>query len=430
MDRWSRRRLLKTGLAVGFCGLGGCGITNEPAASGSEPSARTAPGERTGTRTTETTRKNESSETRAPSETPETVYETAAFTVETVASGLGVPWALAFGPDGALYFTERPGRIGAVSPAGRVRTLERMPATEVGREGGVLGLDLHPGFPRPPFLYVYQTYGSGEGNEDLRNRILRYERTASGLRRRGTIVDGIPGYVRHNGGRLAFGPDGKLYATTGDTTEERLAQKRTSLAGKTLRMNPDGSVPSGNPFSGSLVWSLGHRNPQGLAFHHGSGTLFATEHGPEGHDELNRIDPGRNYGWPIVAGTSDRERFRGPILASGDTSWAPAGAIAYGGRAFPAWRGNLFFAALGYSPGEGRRCIHNVALGPGGGSGPPEVRDRTLLLSGEFGRLRAMTEGPDGAIYVTTSNRDGRGDPAPVDDRILRLRPNGQSSDA
>jgi aldose sugar dehydrogenase len=233
------------------------------------------------------------------------------------------------------------------------------------------------------------------------------------------LVDGIPGARNHNGGRIAFGPDGKLYATTGDAGRGELAQDTGSLAGKVLRMNPDGSVPDDNPLPGSLVYSYGHRNPQGLAWQPETGQLFAAEHGPSGEgglccrDEVNVIRPGANYGWPIVTGQGGDGRFVDPVAFSGtDTTWAPAGAAFYDGSDLAGWRGDLFFGAL-----RGQH-LHRLALG---GEDGLTVVEEEELFPGEYGRLRAVAMGPDGHLYVATSNRDGRGRPAPEDDRILRI---------
>ena len=317
---------------------------------------------------------------------------------EVVVRGLEVPWALAFAPDGRLYVTERPGRVRVVAEgrplADPVATLN---VATVG-EAGLMGLALDPAFAQTGFLYVCYTV-SARG--DLRNRIVRLtvrDDRASGER---ILLDDLPGASIHDGCRLKFGPDGKLYATAGDAAQPALAQRRDSPAGKILRLNPDGSVPADNPFPGSPVYSLGHRNPQGLAWSR-DGRLFAAEHGPSARDEVNAIRPGGNYGWPEVRGRADDPRFVDPVVESELQTWAPSG-IAFLGD-------DLFVAAL-----RGRRLLRiSGAL-----TGQPRV---STVLTG-WGRLRDVVVGPDGALYVTTSNHDGRGFPAPDDDRILRLRP-------
>lgn len=319
-------------------------------------------------------------------------------TAEVIARGLEVPWALAFAPDGRMFVTERPGRVRIVAEgrllADPVATLS---VAAVG-EGGLMGLALDPAFAQTGFVYVCHTLSKRDG---LVNRIVRLSVRDDRASSERVILDDLPGASIHDGCRLKFGPDGKLYATTGDAADPPLAQRRDALAGKILRLNPDGTVPDDNPFPRSPVYSLGHRNPQGLAWS-GEGRLFAAEHGSSAHDEVNEIRPGANYGWPEVRGRGGDPRFVDPVVESGTETWAPSG-IAFLGA-------DLFVAGL-----RGRRLLRITG-----------TRDRTArvstVLSG-WGRLREVVAGPDGALYVTTSNRDGRGFPAPDDDRILRLRP-------
>jgi glucose/arabinose dehydrogenase len=328
--------------------------------------------------------------------------------VAPYARGLEVPWAIAFAPDGRAFVTERPGRIrllrdGRLDP-NPVATLS---VAHVG-EGGLMGLALHPEFPRQPFVYVYYTY---EQN-GLRNRVERLREQDGRLVRDRVILDDIPGARIHDGGRILFGPDGMLYVGTGDAAERALAQDRQSLAGKILRLTPDGGVPPDNPFPGSPVYSLGHRNVQGLAWHPRTRRLYASEHGPSGelgraHDEVNLIRPGANYGWPEVLCGTPRPGFVDALACSGDETWAPAGAtfVTQG-----AWRGRLLVANL-------RGSHLRVFILNEDGTG---VERQERMLEG-FGRLRDVVAGPDGALYVLTSNRDGRGRPAADDDRILRV---------
>jgi glucose/arabinose dehydrogenase len=217
------------------------------------------------------------------------------------------------------------------------------------------------------------------------------------------LLDDMPGAWNHDGCRVKFGPDGKLYATMGDAADPPLAQRPDSPAGKILRLEADGAIPADNPFSGSPVWSLGHRNPQGLAWD-AAGRLYASEHGPSAHDEINRIEPGRNYGWPEVFGSATDARFVAPLLESGTDTWAPAGMAFLGGH--------LYVTGL-----RGQRLLR-VTLGPDGA-----VRTVAPMFSGSYGRLRDAVAGPDGALYLATSNRDGRGQPRPDDDRVLRVVP-------
>jgi glucose/arabinose dehydrogenase len=333
--------------------------------------------------------------------------------VETVVGGLQVPWEVEFAPDGRIFLTERPGRIRVV----RDGRLDPQPWAELAvahvGEGGLLGLALAPDFARSGALYAYHTYQDGGR---LWNRVVRMvERDGRGQVDR-VVLDRIPGAVVHDGGRIRFGPDGRLYVTTGDARQPALAQDRSSLAGKILRINPDGSIPPDNPFPGSPVYSLGHRNPQGLAWHPQARTLYAAEHGPSGdlglccRDEVNVIEPGANYGWPEASGRGGAPRFVDPIADSGPSdTWAPSGIVV---PARGPWAGSLLVAAL-----RGEHLRRLLLSGP-----------RFTLLVGqevyfrtELGRLRAVAEGPDGALYLLTNNTDGRGRPRPGDDRLLRV---------
>jgi len=318
--------------------------------------------------------------------------------VETVASNLEVPWGAEFAPDGTLYFTERPGRLHRLR-GGSVERLATLEDTAVVGEGGLLGLALHPSFPNPPVLFLYQTYERGG---DVRNRILRYRLSNGEARREGTLFDGIPGASIHDGGRLAFGPDGALYATCGDATDSNGAQDPSTLNGSVLRLNPDGTIPPDNPFD-DAVFTYGHRNPQGLAFHPETDELYSTEHGPDTDDEINLLEAGNNYGWPDVTGPSDDPAFTNPLAAYTPT-------IAPGSAAF--FEGAFYFGTL-----VGTH-LHRVTFGADGRS----VKRQERLFQDEFGRLRTVLAGADG-LYVTTSNRDGRGQPAAEDDRILRWNP-------
>jgi glucose/arabinose dehydrogenase len=235
-----------------------------------------------------------------------------------------------------------------------------------------------------------------------------------------TLLDDVPGGTNHDGSRLAFGPDGMLYMTTGDAGNARLAQDRSSLAGKILRLTPDGRPAPGNPF-GDAVWTLGHRNPQGLVFHPGTGVLYATEHGPNTDDEVNLIERGRNYGWPDVRGYCDsggeRDFCAANEVVEPVEAWTPtvavAGADFYDGDVFPEWRGSLLVTAL---RGE---SLFRLTLTSDGRRAASTER----LLEGELGRIRDVLVGPDGTVYLATSNRDGRGRPRGGDDRIVRLTP-------
>lgn len=341
--------------------------------------------------------------------------------VEVVASGLEVPWDMAFDRDGNLFFTERPGRVRLWRWGGEGRPvlLATLEDTAAVGEGGLLGLALHPRFPDEPFLYVYQTYRTAGR---IANRVLRFRFDAGGpsgprLLNPEVVLDGIPAAAIHDGGQLEFGPDGKLYVSTGDAGQPRRAQDPDSLHGKILRLNPDGSVPPDNPLgSDNPVYSLGHRNPEGLAFHPGTGALYAVEHGPDAWDEVNLIEPGTNYGWPVMVGP-DHDNYASPLRAY-DPIIAPATADFYTGP-IREWNGSLFFGTLGFSADSAGRHLHRIRFGPDGRT----VAEEEVLFRGGYGRIRAVKTGPDGCLYFGTSNRDGRGDPAPEDDRILRACP-------
>ena len=251
-------------------------------------------------------------------------------------------------------------------------------------------------------------------------RIVRYKDSSGSGVGPQTIFDRIPGSGVHDGGRIKFGPDGKFYVTTGDARNPSFAQDPESLAGKILRLNPDGSIPTDNPFPDSPVYSYGHRNPQGIDWHPLNGKLYETEDGPTGengrvaNDEVNLIEPGKNYGWPEIVGSSNDARFVNPVFNTGDNeTWAPSGCSFYTGNVFGQWKNSLFVATLRGSH------LHRFLFDPETG----HVRDSEYLLQASLGRLRDVVQGPDGLLYVLTSNRDGRGQLLPGDDKILRLAP-------
>lgn len=333
--------------------------------------------------------------------------------VETWVEGLEAPWSLVFLPDGRAMVSERPGRIRLVRQgrlaADPVITLD----VRQGGEGGLMGLALDPGFPGRPYLYAMHTHAAGG---EVGNRVVRLAVEGDRARFDRVILEGVPGARFHNGGRIAFGPDGMLYVGTGEIFDAARAQVPVDLGGKILRVTPDGAVPGDNPDPRSPVWSLGHRNVQGLAFHPESGDLFASEHGPSGEfglralDEVNVIRRGGNYGWPLAVGAPGDRRWIDPILVWPDEATPPAGA------AF--WQGGLFVATLR------SRALLRIALARDGGGNWRATAVERWFAEGSaqpFGRLRDAVAGPDGALYILTSNRDGRGRPRPGDDRILRL---------
>ncbi len=335
-------------------------------------------------------------------DTVDTTNSSSNDSIETVATDLRVPWGIAFLPSGDLLVTERPGTLRRIGE--RNRTYEIPQAMEYG-EGGLMGIELHPNFTENRKLYLYHTYETGGR---VRNKIVQYRLNGS-LHQRNVLLEGIPGAPYHDGGRLEFGPDGKLYATVGDATEAEKAQDPSTLHGTVLRLNPDGAIPDGNPFD-SVVYSYGHRNAQGLAWH--DGDLWITEHGRSGFrsglDELNLVRPGRNYGWPVIEGDEAKEGMEGPVVHSGpDVTWAPGSAAVV--------NDSLYFGGLrGKSLYEAHIANETIT-------------ELEAHFKGRFGRLRAVHVGPEGDLYVTTSNRDGRGDPRAADDKILRVDPSDLS---
>ena len=336
--------------------------------------------------------------------------------VEDFITGLDVPWEMAFAPDGRIFVTERQGKI-LVIEDGKLQDEPWMnlDVAEVG-EGGLLGLALDPEFGENHNVYVAYTYSTGVNK--LQNRLVKLrEDTATG---KGVmdkvLLDGAAGNVFHDGGRVKFGPDGKLYWTLGETGNPQLAQDLTSLNGKILRINPDGTIPDDNPFPGSFVFSYGHRNPQGLAWQPGTNRLYSTEHGPsggfygQGQDEVNYIEPGKNYGWPVIHGDQSQKGMVNPIIQSGGPeTWAPTGATFVTGGP---WDGSLLFTGL-----RGQ-ILYRLVLDE---NDPTKVITFGKYLVEQYGRLRDVVQGPDGALYILTNNTDGRGNPRPGDDRILRL---------
>jgi glucose/arabinose dehydrogenase len=357
--------------------------TNDDTEPGSAPTTRAPTGA--------------ASEPSTPTSTPSTATSTtlpgpvvpAAF--EDVATGFDVPWGLVFLPDGSALLSERDtARILSVSADGGVTEVGQVEGVQPGGEGGLLGLAVAPDSPET--VYAYFTAA-----ED--NRVVRMPYRGGALGAAEVVVDGIPKAGNHNGGRLAFGPDGKLYVSTGDASRPERAQDLDSLGGKILRLNPDGSIPADNPFDGSPVFSYGHRNVQGLAFDD-DGNLWASEFGQNTWDELNLIQAGQNYGWPVVEGVGGDDRFVDPVAQWSTDEASPSG-IAF-------VRDTVFMAAL-----RGER-LWQIPVQDGTAGSPAD------FAVGEFGRLRHAEVAPDGSLWVLTNNT-ARGTPREGDDRILRV---------
>jgi glucose/arabinose dehydrogenase len=311
----------------------------------------------------------------------------------TLATGLDTPWNIEFLPNGDALVSERDtGWITRVSRAGGKRRIDRVPGVRAGGEGGLLGLALHPDFASNRYVYAYFTSTTD-------NRVVRMTYTGAGLSVPEPILTGIPRNTFHNGGGLAFGAGGSLYVSTGDAGVRANAQRRDRLSGKILRITPEGDPAPGNPF-GNRVWTLGHRNPEGITFDRDR-RLWASEFGENTHDELNGIWRGHNYGWPRVEGKDGGGGFHDPLARGSPAECSPSGIAVARGRAWlGALRGQALWSVPLHGANRGRRSRHFFR---------------------RFGRIRAVAAAPDGSLWIGTSNRDGRGDPRTVDDRIVRI---------
>lgn len=340
------------------------------------------------------------------------------FRLETVASGLEVPWAFAWLPDGRMLLTERPGRVRIIAKGQlRAEPVYTVPDVEPSSESGLMDISLHPDFAANSFVYLAYAY-----NQDgKRVKVVRYKFAGDKFTEPKVVLEGVPGAPNHAGMRCDFGPDGKLYISAGDSTDWHLAQKPDSLAGKILRVNDDGTIPPDNPFVNQKnirpeIWATGVRNPQGLAWQPDTSLLFETEHGPSGFDgpgggdEVNIIEKGKNYGWPVIHHRDTKEGMESPLLEY-TPAVAPASGMFYKGSVFPDFKGNFFFGNL-----RGETIIRVILNGR-------NVVAQERLLEDKLGRIREVAEGPDGFIYFSTSNRDGRGSPADTDDRVIRMVP-------
>jgi glucose/arabinose dehydrogenase len=336
------------------------------------------------------------------------------YDVEAWVENLRIPWELVFLSENKALVTERSGEIRLIEKG----ILQEEPykiideVAHIG-EGGLMGLAKHPDYPDQKYLYVMHTYRE---NNAIFNRVVRYSDSGTTMEFDKIIVDKIPGSRVHNGGRIGFGPDGMLYICTGDTWQAEIAQDVGNLGGKILRYTPDGDIPADNPFDNSPVYSLGHRNPQGLAWHPETGDLFSSEHGPSGEfglrnkDIINVIESGKNYGWPVVLGDANVEPYVDPIIM-----WQKA--TPPSGMTF--WNNRLFVATLR------SQALIRIDITISSNSYEVTSIDRLFAndwSSGTYGRLRNAVVGPDNALYVLTNNHDGRGRPREGDDKILRIK--------
>jgi glucose/arabinose dehydrogenase len=329
------------------------------------------------------------------------------FGVQTLVTGLQIPWSLAFAPDGRLFISERPGRV-RVYENGQLLPEPALTLSDVftSGESGILGLTVHPEFASNRFVYLTYTASGARGPVA---RVMRFREAGNRLAEGVVLLDDVPAANIHNGSRVRFGPDRRLYVTFGDVAVPSVAQDVASLNGKILRLNEDGTSAAGNRFA-SPVYSFGHRNPQGLDWHPSTGDLWATEHGQTNNDEINVIDNGSNYGWPVIEAGATRPDMVAPVVFY-VPAVAPSGASFYTGTRIPAFRNQLFVATL-----RGMALLRLTIDGR-------RVTGQERLVENRFGRLRDVVTGSDGYLYFCTSNRDGRTTPVAGDDRVMRVVP-------
>ncbi|MBD7913165.1 PQQ-dependent sugar dehydrogenase [Clostridium cibarium] len=330
------------------------------------------------------------------------------YEIKVIAENLYVPWAIAISDENKLYVTERSGAIriieaGKLLPQPLITFHE--PFVSQG-EGGLMGIALDPNYSVNRYIYVMHSYLE-EGR--INNRIVRLFERDNRASMDKVLLDKIPGGQIHNGGRIKIGPDKRLYITAGDAGNSMLAQDPKSMVGKILRIELDGSIPKDNPIVNSPVYSLGHRNPQGLDWN-SKNVLYESEHGQSAHDEINIIKPGANYGWPIVQGDEGSKKviIEKPLIHSGEETWAPSG-ITFVNKG--PWKGKLLVTNL-----RGRQLMAISFNGNG-----TVVKKVESWFKNEYGRLREVIQAKDGSIYLATSNRDGRGNPDVLDDKIIKL---------
>lgn len=350
----------------------------------------------------------------SPAATAASVARDPVLADEIVQSGLEVPWDIAFAPDGRMFVTERPGRV-VIFESGKPNAPRlgelTVPAIRQVSESGLMGIALDPAFDRTGLVYVC---ASRDVNGAWLNQVLRLRATGNTLAFDGVVLgEGMRANRIHDGCTLRFGPDGKLWLTMGEAGNGPLAQDPAVMNGKVLRIDPDGSVPDDNPVmpgagGRTAIYTMGNRNPQGLAFQPDTGRPFEVEHGANVHDEINLLEPGANYGWPTASGPDPQGRFKDPLWSSGGSTIATSGATFITGASWGTWSGSLMVATL--KENDLRRFIVDGTT----------VTPAEILLDRKYGRLRTPVLGPDGALYVTTSNGSG--------DRIIRITATQPSS--
>ncbi len=338
--------------------------------------------------------------------------------VEVWAENLEIPWSILFLPNGDALVAQRKGNIVRI-PAGTRQQETIFEVTDINPIGdaGLMGMALHPDFDQQPYIYIMYTYGKGK--DDLTSKVIRLTYDGSSLQTDRDIMDGIPAHAIHLGGRISFGPDKMLYIGTGDLGQPFTAQDLNSLASKILRITPEGEIPVDNPYPNSPVYSYGHRVVQGFAWHPDTNTMFNSEHGPSGaavegevryRDEVNIVQKGKNYGWPVVVGAPGMDQFEDPILMWNEEAFPPAGMVFYNDELFLTSLGGQALLRIIFEDHENFKV---------------EKTERWFssdISEGIFGRLRDIVIGPDGHLYVCTSNTDGRAETRPGDDKILRLK--------
>ncbi len=339
------------------------------------------------------------------------------YSITPVASGLFVPWSIIFTDPARMLVSERNGKIRVIQDGKLVETpLATFKEVSLTGEEGLMGMALDPEYKTTKQIYACLAYA---GSASLKAKVIAFKDNGDSISDLRTLIDNIPAAQYHAGCRLLFLPDNTLLISTGDATNRQQAQDKSSLAGKSLRINRDGSRPSDNPFADSLVWTLGHRNPQGLARDNEHDILWSSEHGPSvfdgpaGGDEINLIEKGKNYGWPLIHHKQKKDGLKSPHLEF-TPAVAPGSLMYYSADALPQFKNNLFFGALA---GEG---LYRLTIDP---KNAKRISAFEKMKEVEFGRIREVVQGPDGAIYFSTSNRDGRGKVRNGDDTIYRIEP-------